>query len=177
MELPSWSCSCWPQPQQRGIWAASETYTRAHGNDGYLTARSGIEPASSWILVGFVTTEPQQELHIALFLDLGAGSVNECTLWYSSSSLLGVVHCVFVHFCILYLNKQQFVETPFSRGEENSENFLCGMMVKTFGGSQSHGILKSCGLFSTVECRAPWRRGKKTRLECGLRPGQKGDVC
>ena len=29
-----------------------------------------IEPASSWILVEFVTTEPQQELHNTLFLSL-----------------------------------------------------------------------------------------------------------
>ena len=39
-------------------------YTTAHGNTGSLThrARPEIEPSSSWILVGFVTTEPQQEL-------------------------------------------------------------------------------------------------------------------
>ena len=44
------------QPQQCGIPAASATYTTAHGNTGSLThwARPGIEPASSWILVGFV---------------------------------------------------------------------------------------------------------------------------
>ena len=35
-------------------------YTTAHGNDGSLThcARPGIEPVSSWVLVGFVTTAP-----------------------------------------------------------------------------------------------------------------------
>ena len=34
--------------------AASATYTTAHGNGGSLTcwARPGIEPTSSWILVG-----------------------------------------------------------------------------------------------------------------------------
>ena len=45
-----------PQPQQRGIWAASGTYTRAHGKAGSLThwARPGIEPTTSqtlcWVL-------------------------------------------------------------------------------------------------------------------------------
>ena len=53
------SCSCWhmPQPQQCGIWALSATYSRAHSNTGSLThwVRRGIEPASSCMLVGFIT--------------------------------------------------------------------------------------------------------------------------
>ena len=60
------SCSCWPtpQPQKCGIPAMSVTYTTAHSNAGFLThwARPGIKPTSSWILVGFITTEPQWEL-------------------------------------------------------------------------------------------------------------------
>ena len=45
-----------PQPQQRRIRAASVTYTTAHGNTGYLTHRAspGIEPKTSWFLVGFI---------------------------------------------------------------------------------------------------------------------------
>ena len=45
-----------PEPQQRGIRAASATYTTAHGNAGSLThqAKAGTEPATSWFLVGFV---------------------------------------------------------------------------------------------------------------------------
>ena len=48
--------SATPQPQQHGIWAESATYTTAHGNAGPLThwARSGLEPATSWLLVRFV---------------------------------------------------------------------------------------------------------------------------
>ena len=44
-----------PEPQQRGIRAASATYTTAHGNAGSLThwARAGTEPATSWFLVRF----------------------------------------------------------------------------------------------------------------------------
>ena len=47
------------QPQQRQI-QASATCTIAQGKAGPLThwAGPGMEPASSWILVGFVTSEP-----------------------------------------------------------------------------------------------------------------------
>ena len=53
-----------PQPQQRWIQAASSTYTTAHGNTGSLThwGRPGIEPATSWFLVGSVSTMPRGEL-------------------------------------------------------------------------------------------------------------------
>ena len=39
-----------------------DLYTTAHSNAGSLThwKRPGIKPMSSWILVGFVSTEPQQ---------------------------------------------------------------------------------------------------------------------
>ena len=47
-------CQPTPQPLQRRIRATSAIYTTAHGNAGSLThwARPGIEPASSWFLVG-----------------------------------------------------------------------------------------------------------------------------
>ena len=46
-----------PQPQQRQIRAISSTYNAACCDTGFLThgARPGMEPASSWILVGFLT--------------------------------------------------------------------------------------------------------------------------
>ena len=52
------------QPQQCGIWATSATYTTAHGNTRFPAhwARPWIELASSWILVRFISTEPQWEL-------------------------------------------------------------------------------------------------------------------
>ena len=54
-QLSAWQCQ---------IRAASSTYTIAHGNARSLThwARPDIEPASLWILVRFVTAEPQWEL-------------------------------------------------------------------------------------------------------------------
>ena len=59
-----------PQPQQHRIQTMSVTYATAHGNNGSLThwARPGIEPASSCIPVGFVTTEPQQELLMYIYI-------------------------------------------------------------------------------------------------------------
>ena len=51
------------QPQEHRVWAASVTYTTAHSNVGPLThwARTGIDPKYSWILVRFITAEPQWE--------------------------------------------------------------------------------------------------------------------
>ena len=60
-----------PQSQQCQIWALSATYTTVHGNAASLThppwVGSGIEPTPLWMLVGFVTTEPQWELPLYLF--------------------------------------------------------------------------------------------------------------
>ena len=52
-----WSCSHQLTPQSQQIGAPSATYTAARGNTRSLThwARPGIEPTSSWILVGFLT--------------------------------------------------------------------------------------------------------------------------
>ena len=46
------------------IGAAAAGLHHSHSNPGYLThgARPRIKPASSWILFGFLTTEPQWEL-------------------------------------------------------------------------------------------------------------------
>ena len=56
------SCSRWPtpEPQQRGIRAVSATYTTAHSNPRSPThrARAGIEPVTSWFLIGLLTTGP-----------------------------------------------------------------------------------------------------------------------
>ena len=67
------AAACWPtaqpQPQPQQIWASSVTYTTAHGNARSLThwERPGIEPATSWFLVGFVSIEPRRELRTCIF--------------------------------------------------------------------------------------------------------------
>ena len=68
----SYSCQPIPQPQQCRIHTTSVTYTITHGNTRSLThwARPGIEPVSSWMLVGFITAEPQQQLLNLLFINV-----------------------------------------------------------------------------------------------------------
>ena len=62
------------------IWATSATYTTAYSNarSGSLThwARPGMEPASSWKVVRFVSAEPWWELPFFL--------INEIVFWVSS---------------------------------------------------------------------------------------------
>ena len=50
--------------EQCQIQAMSVTYNIAHGNTGSLTwwSKPGVEPATSWFLVGFISDVPQQEL-------------------------------------------------------------------------------------------------------------------
>ena len=70
MEVPSLGVKsemqllAYPTAQQCQIQAASATYTTVCGNAASQThwARLGVKPASSWILVGFVTAVPQWEL-------------------------------------------------------------------------------------------------------------------
>ena len=59
----SYSCRPLPQPQQHQIQTVSATYTTAQGNTVSLNHWSGpgIKLASSWILVGFISDEPQWE--------------------------------------------------------------------------------------------------------------------
>ena len=47
------------------------TYTTAHDNTRSLThwAKPGIEPATSWFLVRFISTTPRQELSSCLFYE------------------------------------------------------------------------------------------------------------
>ena len=58
-----------PEPQQRQIWASASTYTTAHSNTGSLThwVKPGIEPTTSWFLVGFISAAPQWELSLFFF--------------------------------------------------------------------------------------------------------------
>ena len=53
------------------------THTTAHGNARFLThwARPGIEPPFSRILVGFITTEPQQDLPVLVISYLSSSPV------------------------------------------------------------------------------------------------------
>ena len=85
------------EPQQCQIQAASATYTTAQGKAGSLThwARLGIEPKTSWFLVGFVSVapwrEPQSLFFKTLFLryslsDSSQPSDEGSFPWHSGSS-------------------------------------------------------------------------------------------
>ena len=67
-----------PQPQRHGIRATSATYAADCGIAGSLThwGRPWIESASSWILVWFLTAEPQRELQPTYF--------RRCPAWWDS---------------------------------------------------------------------------------------------
>ena len=67
------------------------TPTTAHSNARSLTylAKPGIKAASSWILVGFVTAEPQGELPKLLLLV-------QCTLYPSDSLFLRFSPSIFI---------------------------------------------------------------------------------
>ena len=73
------SCSCRPTPQaqQCGTRAKSATYTTAHGNTRSLThwTRPGIQPTTSWLLVGFISNAPWWELQVCFKPPYGQGSL------------------------------------------------------------------------------------------------------
>ena len=80
-----------------GIWAMSVTYTTVHSNSWSPThwVRPGIEPASSWILVRFISTVPQWKLQeLLLFTSIPAFI---CRLFVSSHSdkCEVISHCSF----------------------------------------------------------------------------------
>ena len=58
------------QPQQCGTQVVSVAYTTAHSNTRSLTqwAKPGIEPASSWILVGFINCWAMKSIPHSYFL-------------------------------------------------------------------------------------------------------------
>ena len=69
---------------------------QAHGNTGSLThqVRPGIEPSSSWILVSFVTTEPQQKLlSHCILITFGNGKEKILVLHQPHITASGVVEC------------------------------------------------------------------------------------
>ena len=86
----SYSCRPMPQPQPRQIQAASATYTTAHGHAGSLThgARPGIEPTTSWFLVGLASAAPQREMTFEVkILAEREGSVVACWCEWVASLL------------------------------------------------------------------------------------------
>ena len=84
--------------RQLRIQVLSVTYSTSHCNARSLThwARPGIEPTSSWILVGFITTEPQQELlWCTVSLSLFRKVLSAWIFGYLSLTCLQILQCLF----------------------------------------------------------------------------------
>ena len=75
---------------QRQIRVVSATHTTSHSNAGSLTHRAGpgIEPTTSWFIVGFVSAAPQQELPV--LRQLPSSPAPQCLS--SSNSPVAVVY-------------------------------------------------------------------------------------
>ena len=107
-------CQPMPQPQQRWIYAASVTYTTAHGNARSLTPweRPGIEPLPSWILVGFVNCwAPKGTLKLChpkatmVFGRMGTweGNSGKALPWEEGCSSVLRHHCTITTLCDLHV--------------------------------------------------------------------------
>ena len=78
-------------------------YTTAHGNTRSLTywVRPGIEPATSWFLVGFVATVPWREL-LYWFLNLLGENLFSLQDILLINLLFLLWNVVFIFFCWAY---------------------------------------------------------------------------
>ena len=101
-----------PEPQQRRIRATSVTYITAHSSAGSLThwAKPGIEPATSWFLVGFVnhwamTGTPMYHFLYMLDLPINSSSVNLANLFFARKSIrVMLMDHHWLHYCSWSLN-------------------------------------------------------------------------
>ena len=82
----------------------SANYTTAHGNTGSLThwARPGIESASSWILVRFLSSEPQQELStFNLYFTFGKFMFLCFTFTFVHHFSIWIIYfCIVLYMCV-----------------------------------------------------------------------------
>ena len=82
-----------------GVWAMSVTDTTAHGNTRFPAhwGRPGLEPASSWILVRFISTAPPRELLPRGLLIILIFSGNHIRFPWDFFPIVFV--CYFSYFC------------------------------------------------------------------------------
>ena len=97
------------------IQAMSATYTTAHGMARSPThwARLGIKPMSSRILVGFISTEPWQELHPSNFhQSIIYNSQDMEAIWVSVNRWMHKEDVVFIFIYIYYSSIKKNVISP-----------------------------------------------------------------
>ena len=121
----------------------SSVHTTAHSNAGSPThwARPGIEPASSWILVGFISTVPQWELP-SYFL---YGCHNAATPWKSRATVCGNHGCAIQlplpasctlqlrEACLLCIQLSHYYRCWKGQSQESSQSSVCGWTVIHLG--------------------------------------------
>ena len=96
-----------PEPQQLGIQAESATYTTTHSNVWSLThwVRPGIEPESSWMLLGFTNHWAMTETPNCALLDV-------CRLYANYISIKLFFNCFFLSFFSLFWPHLQHRKVP-----------------------------------------------------------------
>ena len=88
--------------------AVSATYTTAWGNTRSLThwARPGIEPASLWILVRFISAAPQWEFYLVIFKSYKFYSNLVLILWREQINSYNISYIIACYqWPILWLQK------------------------------------------------------------------------
>ena len=136
-------------------------YTTAHSNPRSLThyARPGIESTSSWILVGFITAEPRQELLEFLFLIKVLFSL---PLKFSYNALAQIVpktfHIRITHACVyidmVWIMERRSEAMPVTILKSNMTDIKGKGQTHWRGAASPHYLLRrlSHGSFMTVCC-------------------------
>ena len=91
---------------QHQIRATSTTYTIAHSNARSLThwLRLGIEPASLWIQVRFVSAEPQWKLLFFFFLFFFFPLFLNCSFWFNLCIFLFHTNTTLINISLTYFS-------------------------------------------------------------------------
>ena len=121
LQLPAYTTATAHQIQ-----VASETYTTAQSNVGSLThwARPGIKPATSWFLVRFVTTAPQQELQPWVKLYIVWWLWRSYLSFFKTTQILGDLLRLFSSLFWIMISKRNRITFLISQTEFTIRSFL-----------------------------------------------------
>ena len=135
------------------------TYTIAHGNARSLTqwARPGIETASSWILGGFVTTEPHWELQKCLVF-LTIEKLKHCTFQVKRKSQ--TIHSKRI-MCCFPSSSAEFLDCLSCPCQLCHQGYLFPRFGKVFFFDQSLDVA-SCSHI-TIKLTSSWPQWKNKR--------------